>query len=239
VARGRMGFWQWVAIATVKPTMTLWTRRNWSGMEHIPATGGVILAVNHLSEFDPLVIAHYVYDAGRWPQFLAKAEIFKNRLVGWILRAARQIAVYRGTADAAKSLADAITTVRSGGSVVIYPEGTTPKDGDLWPQRGKTGIARLYLETRAPVVPIVSWGAQQVFDPRGGGKLHLGRKTVTVAAGPAIDLSRWDDAAPSGVALYAITDEIMTTLRDMLAKVRGETAPPQPSSSRNGNGGAG
>jgi 1-acyl-sn-glycerol-3-phosphate acyltransferase len=239
VARGRMGFWQWVAIATVKPTMILWTRRNWSGMENIPATGGVILAANHLSEFDPLVIAHYVYDAGRWPQFLAKAEIFKNRIFGWILRAARQIPVYRGTADAVKSLSDAITAVKGGGSVVIYPEGTTPKDGDLWPQRGKTGIARLYLETKAPVVPIVSWGPQEVFDPRGGGKLHYGRKSVTVVAGPPVDLSKWDGAAPSGTALYAITDEIMTALRDMLAKVRNETAPPQPSSSRNGNGGAG
>lgn len=236
MARGRMGFWQWVAVVTVRPTLKLWTRRTWSGMEHVPDTGGVILAANHLSEFDPLAIAHYVYDAGRWPQFLAKSEMFKNRLFGGVLRAARQIPVYRGTADAVKSLADAIEAVRSGDSVVIYPEGTTPKAGDFWPQRGKTGIARLYLETKAPVVPIVSWGPQLIFDPRDGGKLHYGRKPVTVVAGPPIDLSRWDGAAPTGATLYAITDEIMSTLRDMLAKVRGETAPPQPSASRNSNG---
>jgi 1-acyl-sn-glycerol-3-phosphate acyltransferase len=136
-----------------------------------------------------------------------------------------------------KSLADAIAAVKAGDSVVIYPEGTTPKEGDFWPQRGKTGIARLYLETRAPVVPIVSWGPQEIFDPRDCGKLHYGRKPVTVVAGPPVDLSKWDDAAPTAATLYAITDEIMATLRDMLAKVRGETAPPQPSAARNGGAG--
>ena len=53
MARGRLGFWQWVAVVTVKPTMTLWTRRDWSGMANIPAEGGVILAANHLYEVDP------------------------------------------------------------------------------------------------------------------------------------------------------------------------------------------
>jgi 1-acyl-sn-glycerol-3-phosphate acyltransferase len=230
-----MGFWQWFAVATVKPTLTLWTRRNWSGMEHIPAYGGVILAVNHLSEFDPLVLAHFVYDAGRWPQFLAKSSLFKNKLFGWVLRAARQIPVYRGTADAVRSLEAAIAAVKAGDAVVIYPEGTTPKDGDFWPQRGKTGIARLALATGAPVVPIITWGPQRVFDPRGKGKLRVRpRSPVTVVAGPPVDLSKWADAAPTTANLYAITDEIMLTLRDMLAAVRGEAAPAQPTAARNG-----
>src|SRR5262249_8071140 len=120
-----MGFWQWFAVCTVRPTLILWNKRTWSGMEHIPPTGGVILAANHLSEFDPLAIAHYVYDAGRWPQFLAKSEMFKNRIFGGVLRSARQIPVYRGTADAVKSLTDAIAGVKAGDAVVIYPEGTT------------------------------------------------------------------------------------------------------------------
>jgi 1-acyl-sn-glycerol-3-phosphate acyltransferase len=242
VARGRMGFWQWFAILTVKPTLTVWTRRTWRGMEHIPQQGGVILTANHLSEFDPLAIAHFVYDAGRWPQFLAKSTLFKNKIFGGVLRSARQIPVYRGTADAVKSLEYAIKAVDAGDAVVIYPEGTTPKAGDFWPQRGKTGIARLYLATEAPVVPIVTWGPQRIFDPRRGGKLRLRpRMPVTVVAGPPIDLSKWAGAQPTTATLYAITDEIMITLRDMLAEIRGESAPEQPSAARNGgavNGGA-
>ena len=243
MARGRLGFWQWVAVVTVKPTMTLWTRRDWSGMANIPAEGGVILAANHLSEVDPLVVAHFVYDAGRWPQFLAKSSLFNNKVIGSALRSARQIPVFRGTADAVKSLEAATAAVRAGDAVLIYPEGTTPKAGDLWPQRGKTGVARLFLETGAPVVPIVTWGPQRMFDPRREGN-RPGRRLnprprmpVTVVAGPPLDLSKWADAAPTPANLYAITDEVMTALRDLLAGIRGEPAPEQPNAARNGGAG--
>ncbi len=220
MARGRMGFWQWFAVATVRPTLLMWTKRDWRGMEHIPQEGGAILVANHLSEFDPLVIAHYVYNSGRWPQFLAKSTLFKNKLFGGILRSARQIPVYRGSTDAVKSVEEAVKAVKAGDAIVIYPEGTTPKQGDLWPQRGKTGVARLFLATGAPVVPIVSWGPQRVFDPRGGGLKFRPRTPVTVMAGPAIDLSRWIDAQPTQETLQAITGEIMEVLREMLAKIR-------------------
>jgi 1-acyl-sn-glycerol-3-phosphate acyltransferase len=203
-------------------------------MEHIPAEGGVILAVNHVSEFDPLVVAHFVYDAGRWPQFLAKSSLFRIKVVGPLLRAVRQIPVYRGTADAVKSLEAAVAAVRAGEAVILYPEGTTPKSGELWPQRGKTGIARLYLQTGAPVVPIVSWGPEKVYDPRTRKIRFRPRSPVTVVAGPPLDLSKWDGAPPTPANLYAVTDVIMTVLRDMLAEIRGEAAPDQPSSARNG-----
>ncbi len=236
MARRRLGFIRRFAVAMVKPLLVLWTKRDWRGMEHIPADGGVIFAANHLSEFDPLVLAHFVYDAGRWPQFLAKSSLFKIFLLGPALRAVRQIPVYRGTADAVKSLEEAVAAVKNGDAVIVYPEGTTPKQGDLWPQRGKTGVARLYLQTGAPVVPIVSWGPQRFFDPRTK-KLKLRPKVpVTVTAGPPIDLSKWDGTPQAPATLHAITDEIMTVLRDMLAEVRGEAPPPQPSASRNGGG---
>ncbi len=233
--RRRLGFWQWFAVVTVRPTLRVITKRNWSGMDRLPADGGLIVVANHHSEFDPLVVAHFVYDSGRWPQFLAKSSLFKIFGLGYFLRATHQIPVYRGTADAVRSLEDAVNAIKGGAAVLIYPEGTTPKTGDLWPERGKTGAARLFLQTGAPVVPVVAWGAQELFDPRTR-KFRIRPGTpVTVVAGPPMDLSKWADAAPTAANLYAITDEIMAELRRMLAEVRGEPAPEL--APRNGSGG--
>jgi 1-acyl-sn-glycerol-3-phosphate acyltransferase len=217
-------------VIVVKPMLRGLTKRDWKGMELVPPDGPVIFVANHMSEFDPLVIAHFVLDSGRWPQYLAKSSLFKVPVLGPLLRAVKQIPVDRGTVNASSALDAAVAAVKRGQGVIIYPEGTTPKQGDLWPQRGKTGVARLYLATGAPVVPIASWGAQQFFDPRVR-KLHLRPRTpVTVVAGPPIDLSKWKGAEPTAVNLYAITDEIMAVLRRMVGEIRGEEPPPAPSS---------
>ncbi|MFS8478355.1 MAG: lysophospholipid acyltransferase family protein [Micromonosporaceae bacterium] len=232
----RLGFWRRVAVVVVKPPLLLLTRRRWSGMEHIPATGGAILVANHMSHADPLVCAHYVYDAGRWPQFLAKASLFQVPVLGWLLRQVHQIPVYRGTVDAVKALEAAVAAVHRGEAVIIYPEGTITRQPDLWPMRGKTGVARLALATGAPVIPIVMWGPERLFDPRTK-KLRLWpRAPVTVVAGPPIDLSRWAGATPANGVLHEMTDEIMLHLRDMLATIRGEE-PPALFSPRDGGGG--
>ncbi|HEX6501283.1 MAG TPA: lysophospholipid acyltransferase family protein [Micromonosporaceae bacterium] len=229
-----MGFWSRFAVVVAKPPLTVLTRRDWRGMEHIPQSGGVIIVANHLSEFDPLVCAHFVYDAGRWPEFLAKSSLFKVKGLGPFLKACKQIPVYRGTVDAVKALDAAEAAVKAGEAVVVYPEGTTPKKGELWPTRGKTGAARLWLATGAPVVPVVMWGPQRLFDPRVR-KLHLRPRTpVTVVAGPPIDLSKWAGATPSNATLAEITEAIMGRLRDMLTELLGDEVPP---TVRDGDGG--
>jgi 1-acyl-sn-glycerol-3-phosphate acyltransferase len=225
VARPRLGFWRRFAVVTIKPPLTMFTRRTWRGMEHLPATGGAILVANHFSQADPLTLAHFIYDAGRWPQFLAKASLFDKPVLGYLLRQFRQIPVARGTVDAAKALESAVQSVKDGDAVIIYPEGTTTKQPDLWPMRGKTGVARLALATGAPVIPIVQWGAQQIHDTRTG-KIRLRPRTpVEVVAGPPLDLSQWAGAAPTTATLHEITDAIMLQLRDMLAEIRGQTPP--------------
>jgi 1-acyl-sn-glycerol-3-phosphate acyltransferase len=217
----RLGFWRRVAVVLVKPPLWLLTRRSWRGGEHLPADGGLIVVATHISHADPLVVAHFVYDAGRWPQFLAKQSVFDVPGFGWLLRRWRQIPVRRGTVDAAKSLDAAVGAVKAGDAVVIYPEGTTTRDPELWPMKGRTGVARLWLSTGAPVVPVVTWGSQAIFDPRTR-KLRLRPRTpVTVAAGPPIDLSGY-----RGANLPEITDAVMMRLRDLLAEVRGEQPPP-------------
>ncbi|HEX5540949.1 MAG TPA: lysophospholipid acyltransferase family protein [Micromonospora sp.] len=218
--------------------MTVWTRRTWTGMQHLPADGGIIIVANHISHADPLVCAHYVYDAGRWPRFLGKASVFKVPVIGRLLHKVRQVPVERGSLAAAKSLGALGEAIKEGGAVIIYPEGTTTREPNLWPMRGKTGAARLALATGAPVIPVVMWGPEKIFDPRTR-KLRLRpRIPVTVAAGPAIDLSRWADASASKATLDEMTDEIMLRLRDMLAEIRGEVPPPlwSRSESRPGSG---
>ncbi|MBB4957568.1 lysophospholipid acyltransferase family protein [Micromonospora polyrhachis] len=226
MARRRLGIWRRFAVMLVKPVMTGWTRRTWRGMEHLAGDQGIIIVANHLSHADPLVSAHFIYDAGRWPQYLGKASVFRVPGIGWLLHKCRQIPVERGSVEAVRSLDKLVDAVQSGGAVVIYPEGTTTREPDLWPMRAKTGAARLALTTGAPVIPVVMWGPEKLFDPRTK-KLGLRpRLPVTVVAGPPVDLSRWADAAPTKTTLDEMTDEIMLRLRDMLAELRGETPPP-------------
>ena len=236
MARRRLGVWRRFSVALVKPAMLVFTRRDWRGMEHVPAEGGVILVSNHLSQFDPFDLSHFVYEAGRWPRFLAKASLFTIPVIGSLLRAVRQIPVHRGTVNAARALDDAVAAVTAGKAVIIYPEGTTTRDPDLWPMRGKTGIARLALATGAPVVPIVMWGPQRVFDPRTN-RLRLRPRTpVTVVAGAPLDLSEWLVSPPSDgdkadlpqgqQRLIELTGMIMSRLTESLAEVRRDPAQP-------------
>jgi 1-acyl-sn-glycerol-3-phosphate acyltransferase len=213
-------------VVLLKPALIVLTRHTWQGAENIPATGGAIFVSNHMSHADPLVVGHFVYEAGRWPQILAKSSLFDVAVLGPFLTAVRQIPVHRGTVDAAKALDAAVAALGRGETVIIYPEGTTSREPDLWPMRGKTGVARLWLATGVPVVPIAMWGPAQIFDPRTR-KLRLRPRTpVSVAAGPPIDLSKWAGAAPATATLNEITEAIMLRVRDMLAEIRGGTPPP-------------
>ena len=182
----RLGFWQRGAVSVVKPLMIVMTKRDWRGMHHIPATGPVIVVANHMSHADPFVLAHYIYDAGRWPVYLAKASVFKIPVLGRWLHAVEQTPVERGTVDAAKALDAAVAALVAGKCVLIYPEGSTTKEPDLWPMRGKTGAARLWLATGAPVIPVAMWGPQRVVRPAdpqaASGAAHPGDRGCRPAA---------------------------------------------------------
>jgi 1-acyl-sn-glycerol-3-phosphate acyltransferase len=186
----------------------------------------VIVVPNHVSHFDPLVVAHFIYGARRWPRFLGKASLWKVPVLGPFLTKLQQIPVERGSVEAVKSLDVLVDALEQGGVVVIYPEGTTTREPQLWPMRGKTGAARLALLTGAPVIPMANWGAERVFDPRTN-KLKIRLRTpVTVAVGKPVDLSRWADATPTRAALEQMTDAIMLDVRDLLAELRPGEEPP-------------
>lgn len=223
----RRGFWVHAGMGVIRSTLTVLSRHTWRGAEHIPATGGAIVVANHLSQIDPMVMARFVYATGRVPRFLTKASVLDAPLIGPALRSTGQIAVYRGSMNAAKSLVEAKAAVKDGHVVVVYPEGTTTRQPDFWPMRAHTGVARLALATDAPVIPVAQWGAQRIQDPQAHTVRLRPRTPVTVLAGPPMDLSAWRDKAAGRDQIAALTDAIMMRIQDLLAEIRGEQPPPE------------
>jgi 1-acyl-sn-glycerol-3-phosphate acyltransferase len=221
--------WEALVVMLVKPLLLLFTKRDWRGREHLPRTGGVIIAPNHLSNIDPVLFAHYAYNNGRWPVYMAKGSLFGFPVLGTVLRKLRQIPVARGRADAALSLKAAEQALAEGACVVVYPEGTVTRDPDLWPMAAKTGVARLALATGVPVIPVAHWGAQ-VMLPYGREKHPrlFPRTTFRVLAGPPVDLSRYAGKPMRGAVLREATADIMAAVTAQLAELRGEKPPEVP-----------
>jgi 1-acyl-sn-glycerol-3-phosphate acyltransferase len=110
--------------------------------------------------------------------------------VGTVLRGAGQIPVARGSRDRS-SLASAEAALAAGEVVVIYPEGTVTTREDHLPMKGKTGVARLALATGVSVIPMASWGSQEVWQKSGPGSLRPGRPVLTKVGEP-LDLGTGD-----------------------------------------------
>lgn len=220
----------------VRPFMRAVTRRDWRGAENLPDTG-FICVTNHVTNLDPLTFAHFLYDNGVVPRFLAKDSLFRAPVVGKALSATGQIPVARGTASAGRSLQAAGVALAEGECIGIFPEGTLTRDPDMWPMVGKTGVARLALTTGAPVVPVAQWGAHRVLGRYSKLLKPVPRKLVTVAAGPPVDLSDLmpaEGTSPDAAALRAATDRIMGVVTAMLADIRGERPPARPFDPRAG-----
>lgn len=214
-----------VAEAIVKPVNRVMARREDIDGEKIPATGGCIVVSNHVTKIDPLIVAEMIYDHGRIPRFLAKEAVFELPVLGRIVRGAGQIPVARLSADAQAAYGAAVDALAAGELLVFYPEGTITRDPGLWPMRGKTGAARLALESGAPVIPIAHWGDQEVLPPYSARPHVLPRHTVRVKAGDPVDLGDLlgGDITPEKIAVA--TDRIMAALTDIVADLRGEKAP--------------
>lgn len=205
--------------------MLAMTRRVWRGVENLPTDRGFIVTANHVTNLDPLTFAHFLYDNGFAPRILAKASLFEVPVLGPVMRATGQIPVHRNTADAGRSLDAAAAALDAGECVAVFPEGTLTREPDLWPMAGKTGIARLALTSRAPVVPVAQWGAHHLLARYGKLLKPFPRKTVTVVAGPPVDLSDLYDRPLEAAVLREATERVMTAITAQLEEIRGERAP--------------
>lgn len=153
--RGVNPFVYWAFRALAQPAIHIWFRLSRISKDHIPASGGVILASNHRSFLDPFVIGCCL----RRPiYFVAKKELFDNRLTGWFLNCLGAFPIRRGESDE-EAMATARALLERGDAVVIFPEGTRIRTGSLG--RAKRGVGRLALQTGAPVVPIAITGSER------------------------------------------------------------------------------
>ncbi|MSY64674.1 MAG: 1-acyl-sn-glycerol-3-phosphate acyltransferase [Actinobacteria bacterium] len=218
---GWFRFGAWV----LRPLLNLLGKRNWIGAENLPKTGAAIAVCNHISHIDPLVFTHFLYNNGRAVRYLGKASVFKVPIVGRVLLGAGQIPVERETANASDSLQHAIAFLKAGHLLGVYPEGTLTRDENYWPMKAKTGIARLAIISKAPVIPCAQWGAQVIL-PAYSKKLKLFPRTkVTVVAGKPLDFSKWYGKENDPVALEEATAYVMRAITILLEDIRGESAP--------------
>jgi 1-acyl-sn-glycerol-3-phosphate acyltransferase len=217
----------WPLAAIVVPLASLIFKVEVRDGHKLPREGAYVLAPNHASEIDPIVIALAVWRMGRAPRFMAKESLFRVPVLGWVLRVTGMVPVARASsASAARATLEASETlVRHGRGVIVYPEGTLTRDPGLWPMRGKTGAVRLALAGDIPLIPMAQWGAQQVLPRYGKLKLWPLRRRVTVIVGDPVDLSAYRKSQAQPATLVAATDVLMADISALVGELRGEPAP--------------
>jgi glycerol-3-phosphate dehydrogenase (NAD(P)+) len=185
----------WIVRGILQPFFRLYFRLDRIGREHFPQEGPFIIAANHRSFLDPFVIGIMM----RRPiYFVAKKELFSNRLVSWTLSALGAFPIDRGASDQ-ESMATARAILERGDGVLIFPEGTRTRPGPLG--RAKRGVGRLALETGAPVIPVAVIGTEAI---RRGWRIRPHK--VRVRAGRPLTFPTVE--RPSPALAGAVTDRI-------------------------------
>jgi 1-acyl-sn-glycerol-3-phosphate acyltransferase len=207
--------------AVVAPIARAVWRPTVEGVEHVPMSGPVLIASNHLSFTDSVVIPVV---APRKVVFLAKSEYFttpgvKGRLTRLWFEGLGMVPVDReDTRSALGSLDVALDVLRRGEAFGIYPEGTRSRDGRLY--RGRTGVAQLALTAGVPVVPVGLIGTADL-QPVGARWPRLAK--VTVRFGAPMDFTGRFDGVPPGRARREVTDQIMDAIHALTGQERAET----------------
>jgi 1-acyl-sn-glycerol-3-phosphate acyltransferase len=194
----------------------------------------LILAANHVSPFDPVVLTAACHKIGIAPRIMATGGLFDAPVVGAAMRAAGHLRVDRGKNHVADALPAAAAALHGGAMVLVYPEGRIGLDPWMWPERGKTGVARMAALSGAPVLTVAQWGAHAVLPYatpenllRNLARAVRRRPVVQVRFAPApVDLSGLT-GTPGAQAMNA-TRRIMAALDDTLAPLRpGEMQTPR------------
>ncbi|MFC0032079.1 lysophospholipid acyltransferase family protein [Micromonospora chaiyaphumensis] len=192
--------------------------------EHL-RRGPLVLAANHISPFDPVVLTAACQVRGIHPRIMATGGLFRAPVIGALMRRAGHIRVDRGTSRVHHSLEIAAGAVAGGSVVLVYPEGRIGLDPGMWPERGKTGAARLAFAADAAVVPVAQWGSHEVVPYRAPRGMLRGlaravrrRPVIRVRFGAPVLLRDLHPGTP-GAARRA-TDRIIDAITDELVPLR-------------------
>lgn len=218
----------WPLAAIVVPLISFLAKIRITGREKLPRNGAFVLAPNHYSEFDPLIVAVAVWRLGRAPRFMAKDSLFRIPVLGWLLRKTGMIPVARtSSASAAKqTMKQSNDLVEHGRGVIVYPEGTLTRDPELWPMRGKSGAVRLALAGDIPLIPMAQWGTQAIMGRyQKGLSVWPPRKPVHVIIGDPVDLSDLKGRGGDQAVLTEATTRLMDAITALLEQARDAKAP--------------
>ena len=192
------------------PGLRLLARTTVEGMQNVPASGGAILASNHLSVLDSFYLPYHIE---RPVTFAAKSEYFtgtrpQDRVIGAYLRATKQLSVDRAGARAAQEMLEAALGLIKGGALFgIYPEGTRSPDGRLY--RGRTGVGWLALHSGVPVIPVAMIGTEKLMPP--GHKLpRPGR--IQIRIGEPLTFEEFRDQPAGAKQRRVVTDQVMAAI---------------------------
>ena len=192
-----------LAKAILGPLVRFGWRLEVTGLEHVPSSGGAIIAPNHLS-----VIDHFVVGAAlpRRITYVGKAEYLDSWKTRYLFPAMGMIPIDRGGGSAAQRALDAAARLLEAGELFgIYPEGTRSRDGLL--HKGHTGVARLALRTQCPIVPVGLQGTDEVQPP--DSPIPRLFRVMRVRFGTPVDVRRYEGRADDRMVLRQVTDEVM------------------------------
>jgi 1-acyl-sn-glycerol-3-phosphate acyltransferase len=188
-----------------------------TGADLLPRSGPAVIACNHVSYLDPLLIGFAAEQRGRVPRFLAKRELFEVPVWGLMLRQMRHVPVDRAK-GAGASVASAVAALSAGEIVTVFPEGTISQA--LVPKQGKTGAARMAMAAGVPLLPAALWGAQRIATK---GRPREFRRGVTFAVRFGAPVG-YDAGEDPGV----VTERLMDTLTELVDQAA-RTYPQRPS----------
>ena len=181
----------WVCVRLVQLFMLFMFRVKCIGKKNVPKKGGAILAINHKSAFDPLVVG---ITAPRRLFCMAKAELFKNKLLGALLRKLGAFPVHRGSGDVS-AFKTAFKILDDGGAMLIFPEGRRVKKGDR--RHAKTGVVMIAQKKTVPVIPVYIDGDYKWM------------KKITVTYGEPVSFEEYKEKKLSAEEVQALADGVL------------------------------
>lgn len=187
---------------------------DYHGLDNIPAHGGAVIALNHTSYVDWLPASMAAHQRRRRLRFMIKAEMADVRAVGYVIKHAKLIPVDRRVG--ADAYAVGVQRLTEGELIGVHPEATISRSFELRPF--KTGAARMALEARVPIIPLIVWGAHRIWPKDQPKQLFRSKVAITVVAGPAL--------APVG-DIEQLNSRLRELMRSMLYRVQDEYPHPQ------------